>query len=278
MTGRNVNEGRMEKGRIVSEPGNELTELEVLTTRLRLAGFVAAEDEAQELTESAHGDSKILAALVGRRLRGEPLAWITGCADFCGLKIRILPDVYVPRWQSEPLARRAVERLPLRGVAVDLCTGSGAIAKTLLSQRPDARVVASDLDERAVACARDNGVEVYLGDLFSPLPALLHGRTDVVVGVVPYVPTPQLATLQRDTLTFESTLSYDGGDDGADVLRRVIDECREFLRPGGSLLLELGGDQVDALRDDVARHGFELSDVLHDDDGDVRGIDATWEP
>jgi release factor glutamine methyltransferase len=278
MTGRNVNEGRMGKGRIVSEPGNELTELEVLTTRLRLAGFVAAEEEAKELTESAHGDSKILAALVGRRLSGEPLAWITGCADFCGLKIRILPDVYVPRWQSEPLARRAVERLPLRGVAVDLCTGSGAIAKTLVSQRPDARVVASDLDERAVACARDNGVEVYLGDLFSPLPALLHGRTDVVVGVVPYVPTPQLASLQRDTLTFESTLSYDGGDDGADVLRRVIDECREFLRPGGSLLLELGGDQVDALRDDLARHGLELSDVLHDDDGDVRGIDATWEP
>jgi len=278
MTGRNVKEGHTGNGGLVGEPGNELTELEDLTSRLRQAGFVAAEDEAQELSESACGDSKMLASLVERRLSGEPLAWITRSADFCGLKLRIHRDVYVPRWQSEPLARRAVERLPLRGAAVDLCTGSGAIAKTLMDQRPNVRVVASDLDERAVACARDNGVEVYLGDLFSPLPALLHGRTDVVVGVVPYVPTPQLATLQRDTLTFESTLSYDGGDDGADVLRRVIDECREYLRPGGALLLELGGEQVEALRDDLSHRRFVLSDVLRDDDGDVRGIDATWEP
>ena len=101
----------------------------------------------------------------------------------------IAPGVYVPRWQSEPLARRAVERLPANGVAIDLCTGAGAIAKVLASERPKARVVASDLDERSCACAAANGVEVCRGDLFGPLPRALEGHVDLVVGVVPYVPT-----------------------------------------------------------------------------------------
>jgi len=75
-------------------------------------------------------------------------------------------------------------------------------------------VVATDSDGRAVTCARANGVEAYCGDLFAPLPGALDGRVDLVVAVAPYVPTSALALLQRDTLTFESPLSYDGGPDG----------------------------------------------------------------
>ena len=94
------------------------------------------------------------------------------------------------------------------------------MAKTLATSRPGARVVASDVDERAVACAAANGVEVYCGDLFTPLPRTLEGRADVVVGVVPYVPTPALALLPRDTFAFESPLSYDGGREGTAGARR----------------------------------------------------------
>jgi release factor glutamine methyltransferase len=181
----------------------------------------------------------------------------------------------VPRWQTEPLARRAVERLPENGAAIDLCTGAGAIAKTLMTHRPGARVAASDVDERAVACARANGVEVYRGDLFAPLPRALEGRVDVVVGVVPYVPTPDLALLQRDTFAFESPLSYDGGPDGTAILRRVLADSPRFLRRGGALLLELGGEQADLLGDDLARLRYADVAVVVDEDGDVRGIDAT---
>ena len=146
-----------------------------------------------------------------------------------------------------------MERLPADGAAIDVCTGAGAIARTLMARRPGARVVASDVDERAVACARRNGVDAHRGDLLAPLPHALEGRVDVVVGVVPYVPTRDLPLLQRDTLTFESTLSYDGGEDGTALLRRVAAESPRFLRHGGALLLELGGEQADALRDDLAR-------------------------
>jgi len=250
---------------------------EALAARLLGAGFIAAEEEADELLARAAGDVELLDSLVGRRLTGEPLAWITGSIWFCDLEIRVDPGVYVPRLQSEPLARRAVERLPANGVAIDLCTGAGSIAKTLTMGRPGARVVASDIDERAVACAAANGVEVYRGDLFAPLPRPLEECVDVVVGVVPYVPTPALPLLARDSLAFESLLAYDGGHDGTDTLRRVLTDSTRFLRRGGALLLELGGGQADELGDDLARLGYVDVTVLVDEDDDVRGIETTLE-
>lgn len=248
---------------------------DALAGELWSAGFVAADEEADELLACAAGDAELLASLVERRLTGEPLAWITGSVMFCGREIRIDPGVYVPRWQTEALARRVVGRLPPAGVAVDVCTGSGAIAATVAAARPAARIVATDLDERAVACAAANGVEVVRGDLFAPLPPSLRGCVDVVVGVVPYVPTDALPLLQRDTLAFESDRSYHGGDDGADILRRVVAGSPPFLRRGGALLLELGGDQAAALEHDLARAGFVDVEILVDEDGDVRGIEAT---
>ena len=245
---------------------------------LSSSGFLAAEEETDELLARAGGDAELLDALVVRRLTGEPLAWITGTAPFCGLEIRVDPGVYVPRRQSEPLAHRAVARLPARGAAIDLCTGAGAIARTLMTARPDARVVACDVDERAVACARANGVEAYDGDLLAPLPAALEGQVDVLVAVPPYVPAPELPLLQRDTFAFESPLAYDGGPDGTELLRRALADGRRFLRRGGALLLELGGGQADTLGDDLARLGYREVTVLADEDGDARGIEATFDP
>ena len=247
-------------------------DVEALSAVLSGAGFVAADEEARELLACAGADAELLDALLARRLTGEPLAWIV---RVCGVEVRIDPGVYVPRWHSEPLARRAGERLPAGGIAIDLCTGSGAIAKVLAVNRPGARVVASDIDERAVACAIANGVEAYHGDLLAPLPRALAGCVDVVVGVVPYVPTPALPLLQRDIFTFESPLHYDGGRDGTDILRRVLAESPRFLRRGGAVLLELGGDQADGLAGDLSRIGYVGVSVLADEEGDVRGLEAT---
>jgi release factor glutamine methyltransferase len=97
-----------------------------------------------------------------------------------------------------------------------------------------------------------------------------------VVSVVPYVPTPALSLLPRDTLTFESTVSYDGGSDGMEILRRVASDSVRYLRPGGALLLELGGEQADSLKPLLMGLGYLEVSVLEDEDGDVRGIEATW--
>jgi release factor glutamine methyltransferase len=181
----------------------------------------------------------------------------------------------VPRWHTEALALRAAQRCPQEGIVVDLCTGSGAVAVTVSRLRPAARVVATDVDERAVACARANAVETYRGDLFAAVPSELRGRVDVLVAVVPYVPKRELQYLQRDTLTFETPLAYLGGADGTDLLRRVVAASPHWLCSGGALLLELGGIQAELLRDDLTRYGYTAISVAHDEEDDVRGIEAT---
>lgn len=233
-----------------------------LTAQLAAAGFVAAEEEADELLAAAVEDADALEAMVARRLAGEPLAWITGTTVFCGLTLAVHPGVYVPRWQTEALAERAAARRPER--ALDLCTGCGAVAAVL--QAGGASVVATDVDSAAVANARANGVDARCADLLGDL----REPVDVVTGVVPYVPTEELALLQRDTLAFEDPRSYDGGPAGTALLQRAVDGARAVLRPGGALLLELGGDQAQRL--DLG--GYAEVVVLRDEEGDVRGVEA----
>jgi release factor glutamine methyltransferase len=237
-------------------------------------GFVAPDEEAEELRAAAAGDGERLRALVERRLTGEPLAWITNHVEFCGFDVWIDREVYVPRWHTESLARRAAARLDEDCTALDLCTGCGAVAMVMLAT--GAQVCASDISERAVICAEANGVPAYLGDLFEPVDpdrddVLPVPPLDVITAVVPYVPTHDLPLLQRDTFAFETTLAYDGGEDGLTLLRRVIAEAPAWLRPGGALLLELGGRQAEEL--DLS--AFTDVTPIHDEEGDVRGIEAT---
>lgn len=248
-------------------------DLEAAMVRLlRRAGCVAAEEEAAELVEVVGGDAERLRQLAERRCSGEPLAWLTGSVSFCGENVLVHPGVYVPRWQSEALALEAAARLPEVGMAVDLCTGSGAIAVVMSSHRPGARVVASESDPLAVACARANGVEVFAGDMIAALPADLAGRADVVTGVVPYVPTGELRLLPRDVVAFEPRRALDGGEDGTRDLAQAVTGAAALLRPGGSLLLELGGDEAELLRPVLAATGYREVELRVDEEGDLRGV------
>jgi release factor glutamine methyltransferase len=249
--------------------------VDALVEALSRAGCVAADEEAAELADAAAGDMARLATQLHRRLAGEPLAWVTGRVTFGDRVLRIDPGVYVPRWQSLDLVERAARHLRTR--AIDLCTGSGAVAAALTARRPEARVVATDSAPAAVACARANGVDAILGDLFEPVPSDWIGHADVVVAVVPYVPTGALRVLPRDTLAYESATHYDGGPDGTALLGRVVAEAPRFLRPGGALVLELGGDQADRVGVAMDRRGYTRIETWCDDDGDVRGIEGTIE-
>lgn len=247
-----------------------------VSATLARAGCLASEEEATELIAAAAGDPERLAAFVERRVAGEPTAWIVGRVRFCGRTVRVHPGVYVPRWQTEPLAERAAALLDDDGVAVDVCTGSGAIAVVLRAHRPGARLIGTDTDPAAIACARDNGVEAYLGDLMDPVPEELVGLVDVVTGVVPYVPTDELRLLARDVLAFEPLSALDGGPGGLRHLVRAAHSASNWLRPGGVLLLELGGDQGNELTRRCQRLGFGEVSLSRDDDGEVRSIEARW--
>lgn len=241
-----------------------------VTDRLAAAGCVAAEDEADALLAAAP-DHQTLDAWVRRREQGEPLAWITGTTQFAGRTIRVEPGVYVPRPQTEELARRASTLLAAGGRAVDLCTGTGAIAAHLMAEVPAGAVIGVDIDLRAARCAGRNGVPVVVGDLDQPL---RPHAFDVVTAVAPYVPTGELRLLPADVQRFEPRLALDGGDDGLDLVRRVVGAAARLLRPGGWLLTEVGGEQDTALGPPLAEAGFSLATPWSDDDGHLRGLAA----
>lgn len=263
-------------GRIASDVTPITEDLHAATVRqLRAAGCVAAEEEATELAQAAAGDPDVLTALLQRRVVGEPLAWITGHVTFCDERVGVDQGVYVPRWQSEALAERAAALLPPHGRAIDLATGAGAIATVLRARRPGASVLGTDDDPLAVACARRNGVTVVEGDLFDGVATDWRATVDIVVGVLPYVPTRALEFLPRDVRDFEPLGALAGGADGLDLVRRAVAAAPGWLRTGGRLLLEVGADQIGPLRDLLQREGFVGLEVIVDPDGDPRGVDAT---
>ncbi|MGP0030545.1 MAG: N5-glutamine methyltransferase family protein [Acidimicrobiales bacterium] len=259
-------------------PGVSDTERSAATRRLAGAGCVAPEEEVAELVAVSRGDGQLLAALVERRTVGEPLAWITGDVSFCGCRIAVSPGVYVPRWQSEPLAERAADLLPPDGRAIDLGTGSGAIAHVLARRHPGATVLGTEADPLAARCARRNGVTVAEGDLFAGVPDRWRGTVDVIVAVLPYVPTDAIPFLPQDARAFEPLSSLDGGADGLVVIRRAVSESPRWLRGGGHVLLEVGGDQPEALVPLLEQAQFGSIRAVSDSDGDPRRIEAVLRP
>ncbi len=166
----------------------------------------------------------------------------------------------------------AAQLLPSDGLGVDLCTGSGAIAMVMRSARPNAHVMATEIDPTSVQCARRNGVEVLQGDLDEPLPPEIASQVDVMVGSLPYVPTDALQFLPRDVQAFEPLAALDGGEGGLALVSRAVARSRIWIREAGWLLLEIGADQIDDAIGIFASSGYGNVRALEDDDGDPRGI------
>ena len=192
------------------------------------------------------------------------------------MHVRVDPGVFVPRPHTEALARRAAELLSEDEIAVDLCTGSGAVAAVLVATYPRATVVGTDIDPVAVACGRRNGVEALEGDFDEPLASELRGRVDLITAVVPYVPTEELHLLPRDVRTHEPRHALDGGPGGTTGLVRAAEAAARWLRPGGAVLLELGGDQAAGMTRTLTDLGFSDVRVHADEESQDRAIEARF--
>ncbi|MFG2008329.1 putative protein N(5)-glutamine methyltransferase [Micromonospora sp. NPDC048868] len=247
-----------------------------LVHRLRAAGCVYAEDEA-ELLIAAADSAEALADLVDRRVAGLPLEYVLGWAEFCGERIAIDPGVFVPRARTALLVDVAVAVTGPAAAVVDLCCGSGATTVALARRLAPRWLAAADVDPAAVACARRNlaplAVPVFEGDLYDPLPVRWQGRLDLVLANAPYVPTAAVALMPPEARLHEAPVALDGGPDGLAVLRRVAEGAARWLAPGGHLVVEAGEAQVEALRAALTAVGLHPT-VTRDDDRDATAVSA----
>ena len=219
-----------------------------VAVRLRAAGCVFAEVEAHLLVTEASTPAD-LDAMVNRRIAGLPLEQILGWAEFSGLRISVQPGVFVPRLRTEFLTRRAIQLAKRRHspIVLDLCCGSGAIGVAIAAHVSPLDLIAADIHPAAVECARRNiagrGV-VFEGDLFEPIPFELRGRIDIVVANAPYVPSTMVEMMPPEARLHEPRLTFDGGEDGLDLHRRIAGEAPSWLTSGGHLLMECSERQA----------------------------------
>lgn len=221
---------------------------------------------------------------VRRRAAGEPLPYVTGGIRFRTLDLAIGPEAFIPRPGSSIVVDRALAALPGGGVFADLCTGCGAIALAVASERPDATVWASDISPAALAWAERNrdasGLDVTLvrGDLFDAFPAALRTHVDVVVANPPHVPMVGEHFLPRDVLEHEPAEALFSGPDGLGLAVRLVEESVEWLRPGGWLVCEAGDSQTDRVSHELRKAGYLEVDVHPDDTGRRRAVEGRRPP
>jgi len=204
----------------------------------------------RELTAS---ENAFIESAISERLGGKPLQYILGHQQFRHLDLKCRENVLIPRPETELLVEEAlyeIGKLGGPGLILDIGCGTGAIALSIAHEHKEARVFASDISPAAVELTKENAnlndlldrVQVVRSNLFSELGSL-RGRLDVLVSNPPYIPGKELSSLQRE-VQFEPRLALDGGEDGLDFYRAIIEQSPEFLKSGGVLLLEIGFGQA----------------------------------
>lgn len=257
-----------------------------LTGMDKVALFLRANEEVNPETEKKYFD------LIARRAERIPLQHITGTQEFMGHTFKVSPDVLIPRQDTETLveeAARTIQNTPkekltfmekLRGVkeweVLDLCCGSGAIGISLAKICSNIKVTASDISSAAIKVATENAdnlrakIKFVEGDMFAP-----HAgkKFDMIVSNPPYIRTAMISILQEEVKTHEPLGALDGGRDGLEFYRIIVDQAADYLKPGGFLMLEIGHDQGEDLRKMLKDDGrYTPAEVIKDLPGKDRVV------
>ena len=268
----------MDADETVPESAFEFT-VSVKTVRERLKEIAPSADESDidwilvEVTEKQRSELALMrsvtkeqfeaARAIAEKMKdGAPLQYALGSTEFFGIRLGVAPAVLIPRPETEELAEKVIEEVRSRGGgrALDLCTGSGAIAIAVAKNSP-AEVTATDVSEAACTVARANAagagasVKVLAGDMFAPV---AEEKFDVIVSNPPYIPHGDIAGLQDKVKKFEPLAALDGGEDGLDFYRTIAREGAERLTEGGVIFLEFGEGQADAVKELFAAFDTEV--------------------
>ncbi len=264
--------------------------------RLRAAGIESADYEAARLLEhfcsvgreklpfcrEMNFDSEELSLAIARREKREPLQYIIGEWNFCSENYFLNEHCLIPRPDTELLVEQGVKKLPEGGSFADLGCGSGCVSVSLLAARDDARGLAFDISEGAVQMtgknAEANGVGDRLcaavGDIFGDKlwERIKEFAPDMIISNPPYIPTAEVDRLSPE-LFFEPRRALDGGEDGLDFYRRIIEGGGKVLREGGILLFETGAGQTADVSRIARESGFDC-EIYYDIEGRDRVVSA----
>jgi release factor glutamine methyltransferase len=226
---------------------------------LNLTGLIAA--TTRTITQ---GEAARLENFTQRRLAGEPVARILGVKEFWGLPLQLSPATLVPRPDTETLVELALETRRNESSAqpriLDIGTGSGAILLALLSELPGATAVGTDISPMALYTARDNANRLGLAPrtafIACNYAAALSGAFDLIVSNPPYIPSADIAGLDREVREYDPPGALDGGADGLDAYRAIVPEAARLLAPGGTLILEAGSGQSGAIAELMSVSGL----------------------
>lgn len=207
--------------------------------------------------------------LLERRLRGEPVAYITGSWEFYGLPMTVTPDVLIPRMDTEVMVDTVKELLHGRKMdarILDLCCGSGCISCAIAHELPATKIVAVDISASALEICRKNVAANRLSSRVISMqadatasPPISIGSFDVIVSNPPYIPTCEIMTLDPSVRDYEPLWALDGGEDGLKFYRTIIKYWKSLLHPGGALLFEVGEGQAEPVKEMLLSAGFRAA-------------------
>ncbi len=204
--------------------------------------------------------------LIQQRSQRIPLQHLTHQAWFMGLEFYVDKRVLIPRQDTEILVEEALKRLEAHQNILDVCTGSGCILLSILSEKPDCRGTGVDISKEALEVAGMNSRKLNIPAVFfkSDLFEQIDEYYDMIVSNPPYIPTSVIGELEDEVRKFDPVLALDGGEDGLNFYRRLIKASRNYLNPGGWLLLEIGHDQGEAVSQMMEAAGYEEPQVVKD--------------
>jgi len=233
-----------------------------------------------EITDKQY---EMIQACINRRLVREPLQYILGSWDFMGLNFIVRPGVLIPRPDTEVLVEHALKEVHDGMKILDMCTGTGCVLISLLKYSNDCLGTAVDISDDALALAKENAdrlldlenentqtpkIEFIKSDLFENVTDVY----DIIVSNPPYIDTDVIDTLECEVKDYEPHLALDGGIDGLDLIKRIIDGAKLHLVGGGNLLMEIGYDQGERVTNLMKQAGFSYVECIKDYDGKDRVV------
>jgi release factor glutamine methyltransferase len=223
--------------------------------------------------------------LIRQRVEGCPVAYLVGRKEFFALELEVGPAVLIPRPDTETLVMACLELAKAMDEPriADVGTGSGNIAIAVAKHHPKAHVTAIDISPDALAMAQRNAakhgvidrIRFLVGDLLNPLTE--GEQFDFILSNPPYIATEDLPKLPIGVRHYEPKVALDGGPGGYQVIERLIEQARQYLRPGGHLIVEIGAPQEESVRKLIeATPGYELAPTIRDYSGHPRVLRAKW--